>query len=127
MSKPKCTSEVIERAKRLKKMGAMDKDIAAACGVAAETFSRWLNHPKSEKQRQLSQDLKKLEAEYYAQLEGIIMRSALDRDWKAAAWLLERKRPGQYARRTGFVDADGKDAAPSVVLGVEPRRKEPDA
>lgn len=122
MSKPKCTSEVIERAKRLKKMGAMDKDIAAACGVAPQTFSTWLNHPKSDKQRELGEALKKLEAEYYAQLEGIIMRSALDHDWKAAAWLLERKRPGQYAKRTGFVDADGA-AVPKVVLGVEPRRK----
>lgn len=123
MPRAKCTSEVIERAVNLKKMGALDKDIAAACGVLPQTFSTWINHPKSKNQAELSEALKKCEAEYYAQLEGIIMRAALSKDWKAAAWLLERKRPAQYAKRTGFVDADGAPKAPTLVLGVEPKPK----
>lgn len=123
VSKPKCTSEVIERAVRLKSHGALDKDIAAACGVAAQTFSTWVNHPKSKRQAELAEALKRCEAEYYAQLEGIILRAAEETDWKAAAWLLERKRPAQYAKRTGFVDADGAPKAPTLVLGVEPKPK----
>ena len=124
MTRPRCTQEAIARAVRLKKSGALDKDIAAAIGVRADTFSTWLNHPKSENQAQLSQELKKAEAEYYAALEGVIAKAARDRDWKAAAWLLERKRPERYARRTYQAERPAGEAsdAPTIVLGVEPGR-----
>lgn len=99
MSKPKCTQEAIDRAVRLKKGGALDKDIAAAIGVRADTFSTWTNHPKSDMQRKLSNALKKAEADYKNALTSIILKAARDRDWKAAAWLLERKYPQEYARQ----------------------------
>jgi transposase len=98
MGKPKCTNDAIEAAIKLKKGGANDKDIAAALGVTAETFCRWKNDPKTDKQQQLSQGLKKAEADYKNALVGIILRDASQRDWKAAAWLLERKYPEEYAR-----------------------------
>lgn len=113
MPRPKCTQESIEIAVRLKKNGALDKDIAARLGVRPDTFSTWINHPKTENQAKLAQALKKHEAEYYASLEAIIMKAAVDKDWKAAAWLLERKRPQQYARRTGLVE-EKESNAPTV-------------
>lgn len=121
MSKHKCTPELIRKAVELKKKGALDKDIAACVGVNPCTFSRWLNGPKTENQRQLAQELKKAEGEYYSALEQIIFRAGLEGSWQAAAWILERKRPEVYAKRTGFIDADGKEAAPTVILGVEPK------
>lgn len=96
MAKEKCTAEIITRAVKLKKAGALDKDIAAACGVRPETLCRWINDPKSENQAQLSQALKKAEADYYAALEAIVLRAAREQTWQAAAWLLERKRPSDY-------------------------------
>ena len=99
MSLPKCTQEAIETAVSLKKRGALDKDIAAAVGVRPDTFSKWINHPRSENQRQLSQALKTVEADYKASLLTIIYNSAVSKDWKAAAWLLERKYPHEYARQ----------------------------
>ena len=99
MSKEKCTKEAIEVAVKLKKRGALDKDIAAALLVRPDTFSKWINHPKSDNQRQLSQALKTVEAEYKASLLTIIYNNAVSRDWKAAAWLLERKYPQEYARQ----------------------------
>lgn len=56
----------------------------------------------------------KAEADYYAALEAIILKAGRERDWKAAAWLLERKRPQQYARRTvtAVIDEDVKPEVP---------------
>lgn len=94
----KCTAEAIERAVKLKKGGANNKDIAAALGIHESTFYEWIANPKSDKQREFSEGIKKAEADYKNALLAIIMRDASQRDWHAAAWLLERKYPGEYAR-----------------------------
>ena len=39
MAKEKCTKDVIKIAVKLKKHGALDKDIALACGVCPQTGS----------------------------------------------------------------------------------------
>ena len=89
----------MESALKLKKGGANNKDIAAALGVCPQTFYRWIGEPKTELQRELRDGLKKAEADYKNALLAIIAKSAETRDWKAAAWLLERKYPGEYARQ----------------------------
>lgn len=116
MPKPKLNKEGIATAVRLKKGGANNKDIAAALGIHERTFYKWINDPKSENQRQLGQELKRAEADYKNALLAIIAKSAKERDWKAAAWLLERKYPQEYSRRTGFVDAEGNNTAPTFVF-----------
>lgn len=97
MSKEKLTREGVKEAVKLTKMGLMDKDIAAYLGVAPETFSRWLNHPRTDNQRQLCQALKKAEVERKGALLGRIMGASAD-SWQAAAWLLERRYPGEFAK-----------------------------
>lgn len=119
MSLPKCTQEAIETAVRLKKSGALDKDIAAALCVRPDTFSKWINHPKSENQRQLSQALKTVEAEYKSSLLTIIYNSAVKKDWKAAAWLLERKYPKEYARQERPRIEEKKEEAQAPVFVFE--------
>lgn len=99
MARPKCTKEAIEAAVKLKQAGVNNKDIAAAIGVSESRFSKWVNHPQSDNQRQLGQALKKVEAEYKAALLSIIAKNAKNRDWKAAAWLLERKYPQEYGKQ----------------------------
>ena len=97
-AKPKLSKEFVGRAVQLKKGGANNKDIAAAIGVTESTFSRWINEPKSDLQKQLQQELKKAEADYKNALLAVIAKASRERDWKAAAWLLERKYPSEYAR-----------------------------
>jgi transposase len=94
----KCTREAVERAVSLKEGGATNVDIAAALGIAEGTFYAWANSPKTELQREFSERLKKAEADYKNALLAIVMKDAQERDWKAAAWLLERKYPSEYAR-----------------------------
>lgn len=96
-AKEKLTKEGIKRAVELKKGGALDKDIAAALCVTPSTFSTWLNNPKSDNQKELAKALKKAEADYKnALLEQI--QNAGQKDWKALAWLLERKYPEEFGR-----------------------------
>lgn len=88
---PKCVA--------LRQRGLNDKDIAAYMGVAPETFSRWINDPKTDNQRQLSQELKKATSKAKAAMLETIMKAAGEKKtWQAAAWWLERKFPDEYAR-----------------------------
>ena len=103
MARVTCNKELIQKAVALKKGGANNKDIAFACGVSESQFCRWTRHPKTENQEQLAQELKKAEAAYKNSLLAIIAKASKERDWKAAAWLLERKYPEEYSRREKVV------------------------
>ena len=93
----KLTKECIEDALRLCRAGMTDKDIAAYLGVAPETYSRWINHPRTDNQRQLCQAMKKAEVERKATLVTRVMEAS-NKSWQAAAWLLERKYPSEFAK-----------------------------
>ena len=97
--KHKLDKDGVMRAVQLKKGGAANKDIAAALGVCPQTFSRWINQPKTENQRELCEELKRADAESKNALLAIIAKAAKETDWKAAAFLLERKYPAEYARQ----------------------------
>ena len=115
MAKARCTKEAIEKAVELKKRGALDKDIAAALLVRPDTFSKWINHPKSDMQRQLGQALKRVEADYKASLLTIIYNAGVNGQWQAAAWILERKYPDEYARRERSTVEAKVEQVPQVV------------
>lgn len=106
MGKPKCTTEAIAEAVRLKRAGVNNRDIAMALGIHEATFYRWIGNPKTENQRKLSDALKKTEADYKSALLTIIYNNATKRDWKAAAWLLERKYPQEYAKQVRLPPQD---------------------
>lgn len=95
--KEKLTKDGIKTALRLCRAGLPDCQIAAVLGVSKETYSRWINHPKTDNQNQLRQQLKKADAEREAALVARIMRAS-DDTWQAAAWLLERRYPERYAK-----------------------------
>ena len=97
MSREKLSKEGVKEAVRLTKMGLLDKDIAAYFDVTPETFSRWVNHPRTDNQRQLCQALKKAEVERKGALLGRILKAS-DETWQAAAWLLERRYPAEFAK-----------------------------
>ena len=125
MAKEKCTKDVIKIAVKLKKHGALDKDIALACGVCPQTFSTWLHHPQTDNQREFSEAIKKCEVDFKDKLTQIIMRDAQEKDWKAAAWLLERKYPSEYGRVTRVIDDSGDaEEVPRIVFNPKNGGKE---
>ena len=97
MGRPKCTQEVIEMAVKCKKNGMSNKDIAAYIGISERAFYKWVSTPKTDNQVQLVQSLKAAEVEHKAALRSRIMQAS-DKSWQAAAWILERQYPDEFAR-----------------------------
>ncbi len=123
MRKPKLTYKLVEQAVEMKSHGMSNADICFALGIAEGTFYRWLREDDTKLKRALSQGLKKAEAEYKETLLQSIMATATrekNPQWTAAAWLLERKYPDEYAQTTRKVEAEGEDV-PQITLGVELR------
>ena len=125
--KPRCTPELIAEAVELKSGGMSNKDICECLLIAESTFYRWLGSPSCEAHRELGEALKKAEAEHKAALRARIF-AASERDWKAAAWLLERQYPDEYGRRErrevaaefhSFSRVDPLSASPEAVEKAE--------
>ena len=123
MRKPKLTYKLVEQAVEMKSRGLSNADICAGLGIAEGTFYRWLREDDTKLKRALSQGLKKAEAEYKGELLESIMETATrakNPQWTAAAWLLERKYPDEYAQTTRKTEVDADDT-PHITLGVEVR------
>lgn len=126
MSKEKLDREGVQEAVRLTKMGLNDQDIAAYIGVAPQTYSTWRNHPKTEVQQELAEALKKAETERKGALLARILK-ATDESWQAAAWMLERRYPAEYARPDRYHDQGITEAVQAVRELTESIKAQADA
>lgn len=113
VSREKLTAEVIAEAVRLVKTGLSDADVSAVIGVRPDTFSKWKNHPKNELQIRLGQELKKAESERKGALLARILKAS-EGNWQAAAWLLERKYPAEFAKPDRYREDGVSDAIQAV-------------
>ena len=123
MRKPKLTYKMVEQAVEMKSHGLSNVDICAGLGITESTFYRWLRENDTKLKRALKQGLKNAEAEYKETLLQSIMATATrekNPQWTAAAWLLERKYPDEYAQTTRKTEADTDDT-PHITLGGEVR------
>ena len=126
MSKEKLTEEGIREAVKLVQSGLNDADVADYLGVAPETFSRWKNHPKTELQYQLCQALKAAEVKRKAALLARVQRAS-ENSWQAAAWLLERRYPQEYAKPDRYHDQGVTEAIQAVRELTESIKAQADA
>lgn len=119
MAREKLTQEMVDLAIQYKGEGCTNGDIICMLGVAESTFYRWTCHPRGKLQRALSEGLKKAEGQFKRTMITTIGNAALasHRNWTAAAWLLERKYPNEYAQATRET-GEPQEAAPRIVLGV---------
>ena len=117
--RPKLTEELIEQMAELKADGFTNRDICRAVGINEATLYRWLNKPSTRLHRALSEALKKAESGYKRTLLTTIREAATRKNgqWTAAAWLLERKYPDEYAQATRD-KGEHAEAAPQILLGV---------
>lgn len=97
-AKSKLTKEFIEKAVKYKKHGMSNADICRALGIDESTLYKWIqNGGKTPNQIALFEGLKSAESEYKAALRLRIEKHA-EKNWQAAAWLLERLYPAEYGR-----------------------------
>ena len=77
---------------------------ATNSGISASTFFRWMRIGSLPDAEQIYKDLVRAvkEASEFSEFEALqLVRSAaiVDRNWKAAAWFLERRFPDRYGKQ----------------------------
>lgn len=130
MRKPKLTMDMVETAISLKERGIYDCDIIEALGVHQSTFYRWIKEGETARQgsakRALNEGLKKANVGFKASLHDTILKaSEKPQYWTAAAWMLERRFPEQYAKAERK-NEDADDAPVQLMLDfpIEPMADE---
>jgi hypothetical protein len=101
------TDEITERIVSVLRSGGYAQAAAAAAGVPVRTYNHWLERGDPEgtskndaPYREFREKVERAIAEGEAVTVGLISRAAL-KDWKAAAWLLERRHPDRWAGPRG--------------------------
>ena len=102
--------------------GCYRETAATHAGIAVSTFYNWLErgeadieHGKQTPYMELVEAINKAEAE--AELDALEMiRKAAPKNWNAAAWMLERKNPAKWGRRTALEHSGQIDTGTSVKI-----------
>lgn len=120
--KPKLTPEVTDTICQYIRAGSYMVQAANAAGVAKRTVNIWLKHAEESREKnvvdrytEFADAVELAIAEAEARDVAVISNAAMH-DWKAAAWLLEKKYPKRWGSRRE-IELTGKDGAP-VVPGV---------
>ncbi len=93
---PEKTEEICERLRN----GSNRTDACLLSDISYQTFSRWMDD------NEFSEAIKKAEA-VFKNKNIIIIQTAAQKTWQAAAWLLERKYRGEYAlQREEYINPD---------------------
>ena len=93
----KLTDEQLDEAKQALSVGFPQGRIASLLGISEAAFSRMLNRNKGENELAISLSLAKEKGK--KNLLGLIDKHA-QKNWQAAAWLLERCNGSEFAQRT---------------------------
>lgn len=102
----KLTEEKIEEITGYISRGATNKDAANKAHIAEKTFYRWINEGNAKLEKdpdctdiecQLCQSLKEADTDRKLKLLSIIEQAGIEGKWQAAAWILERCYPDEFA------------------------------
>lgn len=94
MARPrKNTPSAKERIIEAVGLGATYERAAAAGGIGYSTLREWILADA-----EFAEAVKQAEAQRANEALSAIRRAARDGQWQAAAWLLERRYPGEYGR-----------------------------
>ena len=107
MARPsKLNPEVSEKIVRAIRAGNYPEVAARHAGVHPATYYRWMERGELEGSaveddpyRQFRAEVDRAIADAEAAEVGLVIKAARDGDWRAAAWLLERRFSERWARR----------------------------
>ncbi|MFO0658897.1 MAG: hypothetical protein U0165_03550 [Polyangiaceae bacterium] len=110
----RCTPEVSAKICAAIRDGHTFEDSARLAGISKTTFHRWMRRGKREGElsalRSFRVDVEKATLDARVTLVSIIWEAS-KRDWRAAAWFLERRYPEEYGKQTR-VEHSGPNGAP---------------
>ena len=121
--KSKLTPEVQAEIVSSIQVGVYAKTAAAAAGINETTYYEWLQrgreareNGRASKYRDFLEEIETADAQAEKQHFNMIVRQAAGSrtspgDWKAAAWILERKYPEKYGRKVAQ-EVSGPGGAP---------------
>jgi len=103
------TDERMERLFQALRVGMTRRAASAVAGFSKSTFYRML---EDDPDGTFGTAIEKAEADAEAAYTEVIAKATIDtKNWTAAAWWLERRRPQDFARRDK-VEMTGKDGGP---------------
>lgn len=110
---------MVETAAELRASGLCDADVAAGICVHRATLYRWLADPDTDVKHALCDSLKKANVGFKRTMLVAIRDASGEgpENWVAAAWLLERKWPQQYARCERSIGGE-EPASVQLALGI---------
>jgi hypothetical protein len=76
------------------KTGCSRRDAYGFAGINADTFHEWIK-----RDTEFTEAVEKAECEAAVHYTTIIIQAADKKNWQAAAWWLERKRPDDFGRK----------------------------
>ena len=110
----KFTQQTVDKLVRGLRMSMSYVDACNYAGISYDTFLNWRNgkFPRNldDEQKALKEQFADLmtqaEGDGVASLMSRIQQGAVQGDWKAAAWILERRYPDRYGRPTPSVSVN---------------------
>ena len=118
----KLTPEMLERVDKALRAGLYRKDAARWAGISPATFCNWLLRGEAQRKGKFREFLDAV-VNAEQQTKNLMVGSVLvaaKKDWKAAAWWLERKFPHDWGKTDAHVEARSD-------LGDEAQQQEDDA
>lgn len=116
-TKSKLTKELIEKAVKIVERGNYYKVAIDVLGISEHTWYEWMRKGEVDTNKgvnslmaQFFQSIKKAEATAIDRNLSIIQKAAMEGNWQASAWYLERKYPEQWGKRDNVnltTDKDG--------------------
>lgn len=129
----KCTPELTAQIAKIVAMGATIPHACAACNVSWNTAKAWMTPEMSSREPYASfveaMDLAKGRWAAGAAVE--ITKAGKEGEWKALAWMLERRNPTEFGA-TSKVELAGRDGGPietaqvRYVIALPPEEPEED-
>jgi hypothetical protein len=114
----KLTSAVHDRIVAAVRAGAHREQAAQAAGVARSTLQAWLARGEASdapvRFQKFAAEVREAEATFEVGAAAVISRAAIAGDWRAQAWLLERRHPARWGRRTSH-EQSGPEGGPIAV------------
>src|SRR5580658_5839288 len=109
----KLTPDIQEKILTVIKLGAYRTAACDFAGISPETLRNWMRRGENEGEGpyvEFAAAIKQAEASACLKALGTI-RTAMESQWQAAAWFLERKRPKEWGKRERH-ELTGKDGGP---------------
>jgi len=130
MARPsKLTPEVQEKIARAIRAGNYPEVAARHAGIHPATYYRWMERgelegdaPEDDPYRSFRAEVERALADAEAGEVGLIIQSAKAGDWRAAAWLLERRFGERWGRRERVEQVDVRDPDEASELDAEIER-----